>query len=74
MMAAMEDVRAVEGPGVHIHTQTRDMHNTRSLVGMIQSSMRCAGHVARMEERRVVYRVLVGRPERRRPFRRCRRS
>jgi hypothetical protein len=31
--------------------------------------MRCAGHVARIGERRVAYRVLVGRPERR-PFRR----
>jgi len=32
--------------------------------------MRWAGHVARMGERRGVYRVLVGRPEGKRPLRR----
>ena len=32
-----------------------------------------AGHVARMEERRVVYRVLVGKPEGKRPLGRPRR-
>jgi hypothetical protein len=31
-------------------------------------SMRWAGHVARMEEGRVAYRVLVGRPEGKRPL------
>jgi hypothetical protein len=30
--------------------------------------MRWAGHVARLEERRVAYRILVGRPEGRRPL------
>jgi hypothetical protein len=30
--------------------------------------MRCAGHVARKGEERVVYRVLVGKPEGRRPL------
>jgi len=30
--------------------------------------MRWAGHVARMGERRGVYRVLVGKPERKRPL------
>jgi len=30
--------------------------------------MRCAGHVARKSEERGVYRVLVGKPERRRPL------
>jgi len=34
--------------------------------------MRWAGHVACMGERRDVYRVLVGKPEGRRPLRRCR--
>jgi len=32
-----------------------------------------AGHVARMEKRRGVYRVLVGKPEGKRPLRRRRR-
>ena len=31
--------------------------------------MRCAGHVTRMGERRGVYRVLVGKPEGKRPRR-----
>ena len=30
MMAAMEDVRAVEGPGVHTHTNTRYAQRTKS--------------------------------------------
>jgi len=30
--------------------------------------MRWAGHVARMDEKRVVYRVLVGKPEGKRPL------
>ena len=36
--------------------------------------MRWAGHVAHMGERRGVYRVLVGKPERKRPLGRPRRS
>ena len=35
--------------------------------------MRWVGHVARMEDRRVVYRVLVGKPEGKRPLGRPRR-
>jgi hypothetical protein len=35
--------------------------------------MRCAGHVARMGEKRNAYRLLVGKPERRRPLGRPRR-
>jgi hypothetical protein len=35
--------------------------------------MRWAGHVARLRERRGVYRVLVGKPEERIPFGRIRR-
>jgi len=35
--------------------------------------MRLAGHVARMGEKRVVYRVLVGKPEGKRPYGRPRR-
>jgi hypothetical protein len=37
------------------------------------SRMRWAEHVARMEEGRNVYRILVGKPEEKRPFRRRRR-
>ena len=35
--------------------------------------MRCAGHVAHIEERRCVYRVLLGKPEGKRPLGRPRR-
>jgi hypothetical protein len=41
---------------------------------MIKSRrMRWAGHVARMGEKRNVYRILVGKPEGKRPLRRPRR-
>ena len=35
--------------------------------------MRWAGHVARMGERRGIYRILVGKPQGKRPLRRSRR-
>jgi hypothetical protein len=35
---------------------------------VIKPRMRWAGHVARMEEKRGAYRILVGRPEGRRPL------
>jgi hypothetical protein len=42
-------------------------------IGQIKlRSMRWAGHVAHMGEDRKVYKVLVGRPERKRPLRRPR--
>jgi hypothetical protein len=41
-----------------------------NIIEMIKSrKMRWAGHAARMEERRSAYRVLVGKPEASRPFR-----
>jgi hypothetical protein len=46
-----------------------------NIVRVIKSRrMRWAGHVARMTEGRGVYRVLVGRSERKRPLERPRRS
>jgi hypothetical protein len=36
--------------------------------------MRWAGHVARMDEKRNAYRILVGKPERKRPLGRPRRK
>ena len=45
-----------------------------NIVRVIRSRrMRCAGHVARMGEGRSVYRVLVGKPEGKRPLGRPRR-
>jgi hypothetical protein len=57
--------------------QSEELHNLYSSPGTIRQiksrRMRWAGHVARMGEGRNVYRVLVGRPEGKRPLERRRR-
>jgi hypothetical protein len=54
------------------YCHNEDLHNVYSSPNrMIKSrSMRCAGHVARMGEKRNAYRILVGRPEGKRRRRR----
>jgi hypothetical protein len=55
--------------------ELNDLCSSQNIVRAIKSRrMRWAGHVVRMEERRDVYRALVGNPERKRPLGRPRRK
>jgi len=52
-----------------------DLYSSPNIVRTITSRiMRCAGYVARMEEKRGAYRILVGKPEGNRPLERLRRG
>jgi len=53
--------------------ELNDLYSSPNIVQVIKSIMRWAGHVAPMGEERGVYRVLVGKPEARRPLGRPRR-
>src|SRR5215475_10307066 len=62
-------------PYIHIsRLRVNDLYFSPSVVQVVKSRrMRWAGHVARMGEERGVHRVLVGKPEGKRPLERHRR-
>jgi hypothetical protein len=59
----------VTGEWRKLHNEElRDLYSSPSIIRIIKAmTMRSVGHVARMGERRNVYRLMVGKPEGKRP-------
>jgi len=59
----------VTGEWRRLHNEELNLYSSPNIVRMIKSRrLRWAGHVARMGEERGAYRVLVGKPEGKRPL------
>jgi hypothetical protein len=59
---------------IEYHRYYNDLYSSPNLIRMVKARrMRWAGHVARMGEKRNAYRILVGKPEGKRPLIRPRR-
>jgi hypothetical protein len=57
-----------------LNDELNDLYRSPNIVRVIKSRrIRWAGHAASMRERRGLYRVLVGKPERKRPLGKSRR-
>jgi hypothetical protein len=64
----------VTGEWRKLHNEElHDLYSSPSIIRIMKSRMRWVGHVERMTEKRIAYRLLVGKPERRRPLGRPRR-
>jgi hypothetical protein len=66
----------VMGGWIKLHNEElRDLYSSPSIIGIMKARrIRLTGHVARMGEKRNEYRLLVRKPERRKPLGRPRRS
>jgi len=64
----LSKARDEDGSWEKVHNdELHSLYSSPNIVKVIKSRMGWAGHVARMEEGRGVYMVLVGRPEGKRP-------
>ena len=65
----------VRGEWRKLHNEElNDLYSSPNIVPVIKSRMRWSGHVAHIGERGGKYKVLVGKPERKRPLGRPRHS
>jgi hypothetical protein len=57
----------VTGECRKLHVELHDLYSSPNIIWVIRTRMRCAGNVAHMGEGRGALRVLVGKPEGKRP-------